>query len=121
MSYLMRQGKPANQVVVLLPTDDAWAGFQPNQTSITNAMPQLISPQLMSAILSAGYNIDYIDADAINKVGLGRHPVLVIPPTNRIPLETLKKIAAFVATGGKVICRRPARRLSIRKARPSPR
>ena len=103
MSYLMRQGKPANQVVVLLPTDDAWAGFQPNQTSITNAMPQLISPQLMSAILSAGYNIDYIDADAINKVGLGRHSVLVIPPTNRIPLETLKKIAAFVAAGGKVI------------------
>jgi hypothetical protein len=25
----------------------------------------------MSAILSAGYNIDYIDAEAINKVGLG--------------------------------------------------
>ena len=103
MSYLMRQGKPANQVAILLPTDDAWAGFQPNQTSITNAMPQLISPQLMSAILSAGYNIDYIDADAINKVGLGDHQILVIPPTDRIPLETLKKIAAFVAAGGKVI------------------
>ncbi len=29
MSYLMRQGKPANQVAILLPTDDAWATFAP--------------------------------------------------------------------------------------------
>jgi hypothetical protein len=28
MSYLLRQGKPANQVAVLLPTDDAWASFR---------------------------------------------------------------------------------------------
>jgi hypothetical protein len=103
MSYLMQQGQPANQVVILLPTDDAWATFRPTETSITNAMPRLIPPALMSAILSAGYNIDYIDADAIDKVGLGDHQILILPPTNRIPLETLKKIAAFAAAGGKVI------------------
>jgi hypothetical protein len=104
MSYLMRQGKPANQVVILLPTDDAWAGFQPNQTSITNAMPRLISPQLMSAILSAGYNIDYIDADAINKVGLGDHQILVIPPTDRIPVETLRRLHPWYHVEGQIIC-----------------
>ena len=38
MSYLMRQGKPANQVAILLPTDDAWAGFRPTQTTVTGAM-----------------------------------------------------------------------------------
>ena len=103
MSYLMRQGKPANQVAILLPTDDVWASFRPTETSITNDMPKLVTPALMSAILSAGYNIDFIDADAINKVGLGTHQILVLPPTDRIPLETLRKIAAFVAVGGKVI------------------
>src|ERR1017187_4287612 len=36
MSYLMRQGKPANQVAILLPTDDVWASFRPTETSITN-------------------------------------------------------------------------------------
>jgi alpha-L-rhamnosidase len=102
MSYLMRQGKPANQVAILLPTDDAWAGFRPTQTTVTGAMGPRISP-LMSPILSAGYNVDYIDADAINSVGLGTHQILVVPPTDRIPLATLKKIAAFVAAGGKVI------------------
>ena len=103
MSYLMRQGQPANQVAILLPTDDAWASFRPTQTTVTGAMQRLITPALMSAILSAGYNTDFIDADAIDKVGLGHHTILVIPPTDRIPLETLRKIAAFTASGGKVI------------------
>jgi alpha-L-rhamnosidase len=100
ISYLLRQGEPANQVAILLPTDDAWASFTPAHVTVTGALPRLITPQLMSAILSAGYNVDFIDADAINKVGLGTHQILVIPPTDRIPLETLKKVAAW---SGKVI------------------
>jgi hypothetical protein len=66
-------------------------------------MQKLITPQLMSAILSAGYNVDFIDADAINSVGLGTHQILVIPPTDRIPVETLRKVHAFAKNGGKVI------------------
>jgi hypothetical protein len=103
MSYLMRQGQPANQVAILLPTDDAWASFRPTQTSVTADMQKLITPELMSTILSAGYNIDFIDAEAINKVGLGDHSILILPPTNRIPLATLQKISAFEKAGGKVI------------------
>ncbi len=107
ISYLLRQGEPANQVAVLLPTDDAWAGFAPAHVTVTGAMQSLITPALMSAILSAGYNVDFIDADAINKVGIN-HQILVLPPTDRIPLVTLKKIQAFVAAGGKVIAVRRA-------------
>src|SRR5271168_4583046 len=103
ISWLLRQGEPANQVVVLLPTDDAWSSFSPAHVTITGAMQRLITPQLMSAILSAGYNVDYIDADAINSVGLGTHQILVLPPTDRIPLETLRKIRTFAENGGKVI------------------
>jgi hypothetical protein len=102
ISYLMRQGKPANQVAVLLPTDDAWASFSPGKVSVTDAMKQLVPAPLMAAILSAGYNVDFIDADAIDRIGIG-HQVLVLPPTVRIPAETLRKIAAYVAAGGKVI------------------
>ena len=102
ISYLLRQGQPANQVAVLLPTDDAWAGFSPAHVTVTGAMQGLITPAIMSAILSAGYNVDFIDADAIDKVGVN-HQILVLPPTDRIPVETLKKIQAFVAAGGKAI------------------
>jgi hypothetical protein len=103
ISYLLRQGEPANQVAILLPTDDAWSSFTPAHVTVTGAMQKLVTPALMSAILSAGYNVDYIDADAINSVGLGTHQILVLPPTERIPLETLRKIHTFAENGGKVL------------------
>ena len=102
-SFVLRQGDPANQVALLLPTDDAWAAFSPGKVSVTQEMERLISPSLMSAILSAGYNLDYIDADTVNKLGI-HYPVLVIPPTTRIPAQTLATIQHYLAGGGKVIC-----------------
>ena len=104
MSYLMRQGAPANQVAILLPTDDAWASFRPTQTTLTGAFSRLITRQLVSAILNAGYNVDFIDADAVNSVGLGTHQVLVIPPTKRLPVSTATKLLEWQSSGGKIIC-----------------
>jgi hypothetical protein len=102
VSFLMRQGQPANQVAVLLPTDDAWASFAPGRVTVTGEMGRLVPPQLMSAILSAGYNVDFIDADAVNRLGV-RYPILVVPPTDRMPVETLRKIQAYASAGGHVL------------------
>jgi hypothetical protein len=66
-------------------------------------MQKLIPSEIISTILSAGYNFDFIDAEAINSAGLGTHQILVIPPTDRIPLNTLKKIFDWSVYGGKVI------------------
>ncbi len=103
MSELLRQGEPANQVAILLPTDDAWASFSPAHVTVTGAMQKLVSPELMAAVLSAGYNVDYLDAEAIDRVGLGSHQVLLLPPTDRIPVATLKRIDDWAGKGGKVI------------------
>jgi hypothetical protein len=103
LSYLLRQGEPANQVAVLLPTDDAWANFAPGKVTVTGAMSRLITHELMSTILSAGYNVDFIDADAIRSAGLGTHQIVVIPPTDRIPVDTLRALNAFASHGGKVL------------------
>jgi hypothetical protein len=62
-------------------------------------MRNRITPELMSAILDAGYNIDYIDAITIDKLGVIPYPILVIPPTDRIPLSTYEKIASYAAAG----------------------
>jgi hypothetical protein len=102
ISFLLRRGQPANQVALLLPTDDAWAGFSPGKVSVTAEMDRLVTPSIMSSILSAAYNVDYIDADAIDKIGI-HYPVLVIPPTDRIPVETLRKIQQYVIAGGTAI------------------
>ena len=66
-------------------------------------MTNLVSKQLMASILTAGYNVDFIDADAIASAGLGTHQIVVIPPTDRIPLDTLHRLEAWSAKGGKVI------------------
>ncbi|AXC10290.1 glycoside hydrolase family 2, sugar binding [Acidisarcina polymorpha] len=102
VSYLLRQGEPATQIALLLPTDDAWASFSPGHVTVTGEMARLISPALMSSILSAGYNVDFIDADAIDRLGIPS-PVLVIPPTERIPVAALRKIQHYVSAGGRVI------------------
>jgi hypothetical protein len=103
MSWLLRQGAPANDVAILLPEDDAQAAFTPGHDSVTDEIHKRISPELISAILDAGYNLDFIDAATINKLTTIPYPILVIPPTTRIPLATYKKIAAYAASGGHVI------------------
>jgi hypothetical protein len=103
ISWLLRQGKPANDVAILLPEDDAQAAFTPGHVSVTDDMKRRITPQLMSAILDAGYNIDYIDAATIDKLGTIPYPVLILPPTQRIPLDAYKKIEKYAASSGKLI------------------
>jgi hypothetical protein len=103
MSWLLRQGKPANDIAILLPEDDAQAAFHPGHVSITEEMRSRISPELMSAILDAGYNIEYIDAATIEKLNGIPYPVLILPDITRIPFAAYKQIAAYAASSGKVI------------------
>ncbi|HEU5458320.1 MAG TPA: glycosyl hydrolase, partial [Terracidiphilus sp.] len=103
MSWLLRQGKPANDVAILLPEDDAQAAFTPGHVSVTDEMKHLITPGLMSAILNAGYNIDYVDAATLLKLGSVPYPVLILPPTQRIPLAAYKLIDRYASSGGKLI------------------
>ena len=95
VSWLLRQGKPANDVAILLPEDDAQAAFTPGHVSVTDEMKKRITPQLMSTILDAGYNIDYIDCATIEKLGALPYPILIIPPTDRIPVSTWRKIVKY--------------------------
>jgi hypothetical protein len=107
VSFLMRQGVPANDIAIYLPTDDAWAGFEPRKTSVNEAMPGLLGPTLIPQILNAGYNFDYVDDRAITKVGVP-YRLLIIPATGRMPAETLARIKAYQNKGGLVIDMRRA-------------
>jgi len=103
VSWLLRQGKPANDVAILLPEDDGQAAFTPGHVAVTDEMQKRITPELMGAILDAGYNVDYIDASTIEKLGTIPYPVLVIPPTERIPHAAYQKIEDYANGGGHVI------------------
>jgi hypothetical protein len=102
MSYVLRQGRPANDVAVFLPEEDGQGRFSPGHVSVTDEMRALLGPELVPAILDAGYNFDFIDSAAIDREGI-KYPVLVLPNVERIPLATYQKIQDYARAGGLVI------------------
>lgn len=105
ISYVLRQGKPANDVAVLLPTDDAWAGFTLGKDSVSESMERLLGPDIIPQILDAGLNFDFIDAAAIDKIGI-TYPILILPDVKRLPLATYRKVEQYAQNGGVVITTR---------------
>jgi hypothetical protein len=102
VSWMMRQGQPANDVAVYLPEDDAYAAFTPGHVSLTQWMPRWITPALTQTIERSGYNLDYIDSAAIEARGI-HYPVLILPDVQRMPAAALARIAQYCERGGKVI------------------
>ncbi|HTF61542.1 MAG TPA: glycosyl hydrolase [Edaphobacter sp.] len=102
VSYLLRQGKPANDIAVLLPNDDVYADLKLGRVSLSDGMPKHVTPELTRQILDAGYNMDYIDAEAIQRLGIS-YPVLVLPHVKRLAPQTLQALIAYVQHGGKIV------------------
>lgn len=102
ISYLLRQGKPANDVALYLPTADAFSHFVIGKTSVDKPMDELYDEKLIPSILDAGYNFDLIDDAAIQNLGIS-HPILFLPKLTRMPPATSRKLEEFKNKGGKVV------------------
>jgi hypothetical protein len=105
VSFLLRQGQPANDVALYLPTDDAFAHFTLAKDSVNQAIDGLIGDTVIPQILDAGYNFDFIDDGFIAKGGIP-HRILILPNVERIPLATLQRIQDYARKGGTVIATR---------------
>lgn len=105
ISYVLRLGKPENDIAILLPTDDAWANFTTTRISVSKQMKALLGPNLIPQVLDAGFNFDYIDEAAIAKVGIP-YRVLILPNITRISLSTYRRIQEYKQRGGIVIATR---------------
>ena len=102
VSFVLRQGKPANDLALYLPTDDAWAGFTAGKDSINQAMGALLGPTLIPQILDAGYNFDFIDDRAIQHAGIP-YSVLMLPTVKQMPPATARKLEEYKHQGGIVV------------------
>lgn len=102
VSFLLRQGKSVTDVAVLVPTDDAWAQFTPGNASLSEAVERLLGHDVIPQILRAGFNFDFIDAEAIDKLGIN-YKVLILPGIERLPLKTFQEIQTFAQHGGIVV------------------
>jgi len=119
VSFLLRQGEPSSDVAVYLPTADAFAGFRVGgrSPSVNQSMDPLLGPNLIPAILDAGYNFDFIDDGLIAKAGVP-YRILVLPNVERMPLATLQKITELSKKGVAVIAtrRRPSLAPGLKEA-----
>ena len=102
VSFLLRQGQPANDVAVYLPTDDAYAAFTPGSVSVNKTVDQLLGADLIPKILAAGYDFDFIDDGAISHGGVP-HRILILPNVERIPLATYRQLHEYARQGGTLI------------------
>jgi hypothetical protein len=112
-SALMRQGRPANDVALYVPTSDALADVRPGTAHLLDLVRERVGTAVPAAILDAGYGFDLVDDRALQQdaridgpaigVGAARWRVLVLPAVRTMPLATLRRIAAFAAAGGIVV------------------
>ena len=123
VSFALRQGKPDNDVALLLPNDDVWASFKArvsksgsatsiagfdetgSNVTIDESMGNFLGKEIIGQILDAGFNLDFIDADAIDQIGFP-YRALVLPGVDRIPPDTYAKILEYAKRGGVVIASR---------------
>jgi alpha-L-rhamnosidase len=120
VSFALRQGKPANDVALLLPNDDIWSTFSVRSDSskpvisaggfntvgsnfsIDESLDHSLVSSIIPQILDAGFNLDFIDADAIDALGIP-YKMLILPAIDRLPLATYQKIEEYARHGGIVI------------------
>ena len=116
VSYMMRQGQPANDVAVYLANDDSWAHMNPGNPHLIDILRDRLGTDLLPGILESGYNLDFFDDTAFKQVGriensslvLGqnKYRVVILPDVERIPIETYRKLQEFARAGGILIATR---------------
>ena len=114
VSYLLRQGREANDVALYLPTSDARAAFAAGRVGLTENLQRIVDRSgAIPQILEAGFNFDFVDDRAIAdsgriaggalEINASRFPVVVLPHVERMPLKTWQTLEAFVRAGGTLI------------------
>ena len=116
VSFMMRQGEPANDVAVYLPNDDGWAEMNAGNPHLIEVLREHVGPDLLPAIFAAGYNIDFFDDDSFRQIGkiehgalvLGKnkYKVMVLPNVETIPVDTYRKFEEFARAKGVLIATR---------------
>jgi hypothetical protein len=113
LSFLLRQGRPRNDVALYLPNSDAWADITPGHAILIRMLAERVPEEVIGGILEAGYVPDFFDDGVLEQIGsvepgalmLGenRYPIVVLPALETIPVSTLRKLEEFAKAGGKLV------------------
>ncbi len=116
MSWVMRQGKPSNDVALYLPNADAYAHFSPAKVHLIDVERELVGEKILPALFTSGFNLDFFDDAILQKhgsvaketlnLGQSSYKAVVLPGIERMPIESARKIRDFVKNGGILIATR---------------
>ena len=116
VSFLLRQGQPANDVALYLPNHDAWAQFRNQKVNLFETLRDRMGKDVVATVLGGGYGLDFLTmkpcvpwaGSSVGALVLGdnRYKAVILPNVKLIPLETLRKLADFAEHGGIVIATR---------------
>lgn len=106
VSFLMRQGEPVADIALYAPTEDAWSTFKPGTDRYLNLWSKIgdwIGPNVIPAILDAGFNFDLIDDGTLREAHARRYKAIVLPGVRWMPEETRRWLADYAQNGGTVL------------------
>jgi hypothetical protein len=117
ISFMLRQGEPANEVALYAPIHDAWASFTLGRVNLFQATGERLGKSVIPRLLEAGYQFDLVDDRMITELArvekgrlvvVARHgyPIVVLPGVERIPAATLRRLREFVRAGGILVATR---------------
>jgi len=103
LSWVLRQGTPVRDVLLYLPTDDAYAAFGPSIDLFT-VSTGLIPAEIPRALREGGYDFDLIDDHFLAELIPDESTIVVLPGRGlRLSAATQARLAAVEAAGGRVI------------------
>jgi len=105
VSWLLRQGEPAADLLLYLPVSEIRSRFSAasGHVSVDRAAHAVIGEAVIPQMLEAGYNFDAVDDGLLEEALSGeRYRGIVLANTERIQADVLERLSAFAASGGHV-------------------
>jgi hypothetical protein len=104
LSWLLRQGEPVRDVLVYLPTSDAYARLgTATSLDLYKTLAGLVDRALTGSLRTAGYDFALIDDDATTRVEPAADLIVLLPGEVTVPTGTREWLDRVLATGGRVI------------------
>lgn len=106
---VMRLGEPYCEVGVYLPQADVWSENPMANLHMGMKLQEYMGWKTADAIQRQGYYFDYLNDEALTKLGTFRnglcirdtvYRVILLPKCKRLPAESAKALEAFVEAGG---------------------
>ncbi len=104
LSALLRLGEPVRDVLLYLPTTDAYARLGPTTSlDLWRTLAGMVDPVLIGSLRAAGYDLALLDDGSVPLVAPTSDLVVVLPGDVTVPETTRRWLDEVTAVGGQVL------------------